>query len=511
MLSLCAAFFGGLVLSWGIETLLQPRPVAPWRRPWRSVVIHIGTWALTFAFTLMLYRRPIFAAVNALVIELILVFISQAKFKALREPFIYADFEYFGDAIRHPRLYLPFISIWAIILPLGGFALACWVAFTLEPTLSVQFNSAWASLAVVAGLAAGGAVLCRIRPNGMQFDALADLRRHGLVTCLWAYGRAERDIPHLPAPDWPVWSGDQTPAAPDLVSVQSESFFDAREDYPALRPEILAGFDTLGQQACLRGKVTVPAWGANTVRSEFAFLSGLAGEAMGVHRYQPYRRLVAAGVASLAQHLRQQGYRTVCIHPYHPTFYRRNTILPQLGFDEFVGLEAFAGCEKTGPYVGDIDVARLALDRLRRDDDRPLYLHLITMENHGPLHWETVGPDDHAAVTRSPLPKGCDDLVVYARHLRNADTMFTMLAEGMRRHHRPASLCLYGDHVPIMADVYRTLGEPSGTTPYLVWANWPVAAAPEQPLHLNELAMRWLQQLQAKPSRPSGDEKGRHD
>lgn len=472
---------------------MQPRPVAPWRRPWRSVAVHLGTWSLTYALMLVLYHRPVFAALNALVIEMILVVISHAKFKALREPFIYADFEYFIDAIRHPRLYLPFVSIWLALLPLAGFALACVVAFRFEPNLAAQLNSLWASVTVVLGLAMAGALLCRIRPTGMQFDAQADLQCHGLIACLWAYGRAEREIPVIAAAAWPVWSADQD--KPDLISVQSESFFDARQVYSALRPEILAGFDGLKRQACIQGEVTVPAWGANTVRSEFEFLTGIAGEAIGVHRYQPYRRLVAAGVPSLAMHLRQQGYRTVCIHPYHPTFYRRNTIFPQLGFDEFIGLEAFGEATKTGPYVGDIELAKRALQQLQRDDDRPLYLHIITMENHGPLHWETVGPADHAAVTQSPLPAGCDDLVVYARHLRNADTMFTMLADALRTHHRRASFCLYGDHVPIMAQVYRTLGEPAGTTPYLAWANWPVASAPAASIGLHQLAMRWLQHL----------------
>ena len=129
---------------------------------------------------------------------------------------------------------------------------------------------------------------------------------------------------------------------------------------------------------------------------------------------------------------------------------------------------------------------------MRRDDTRPLYVHLITMENHGPLHWEQVGPADVDAVACASLPAGCDDLVVYARHLRNADAMFGMLADGLRSHGRPASLCVFGDHVPIMAGVYQALGEPSGTTPYFIWNNWAGQGAQRQDVALSDLAMQWL-------------------
>ncbi|MBV7486203.1 LTA synthase family protein [Bordetella sp. BOR01] len=488
---LLAAYLGGLALSWGLELLLQPRPVAPWRRPPAALAVHLGTWTLAFALALLLYRRPVFAALNALAIELVIVLVSNAKFKVLREPFIYADFEYFTDAIRHPRLYLPFLSIWSVVLPPLGFALACIAAFMLEPSLPAQMGSAGAFGSLLVGLAVAGALLCFIRPGRMQFDASADLHAYGLVASLWAYGRAERQIPAFQVPAWPVFAAGQP--KPDLISIQSESFFDPRPHYPALRPELLAGFDRLCSEACAHGQVRVPAWGANTVRSEFEFLTGLAGESLGVHRFQPYRRLARQGVPALARHLRDQGYRTVCIHPYHPGFYRRDTILPQLGFDAFISLDAFEHSPKTGPYIGDAEVARQALQLLDRDDPRPLYLHLITMENHGPLHWEKAGLEDYAAVARAELPAGCDDLVVYARHLRNADAMFTMVADGLRSHSRPASLCVFGDHVPIMADVYRALGEPAGTTPYLVWGNGPAAVAgARQDVRLSELAGLWL-------------------
>ena len=62
-------------------------------------------------------------------------------------------------------------------------------------------------------------------------------------------------------------------------------------------------------------------------------------------------------MATLASWLKQQGYRTICIHPYPASFYQRNRVFPLFGFDEFLDIKAFADVGRTGPYIGDLAVA----------------------------------------------------------------------------------------------------------------------------------------------------------
>ncbi|MEN7522201.1 LTA synthase family protein, partial [Bordetella pertussis] len=344
-------------------------------------------------------------------------------------------------------------------------------------------------------------VLAGHRDAGLTYEADQDLRRLGLVATLWLYGRAERQ-PWTPA----MRSGPfgAAPAAagagplPHLVSVQSESFFDARRVFGTLKPEVLAGLDALRAEALEHGQLEVAAWGANTVRTEFAFLTGLAASALGVHRYNPYRRL-RQPQPSLASHLRQRGYRTVCVHPFHASFYGRDRVMPWLGFDEFVHLDAFADAPRAGPYVADAALARYVAERLAGQGSQPLYVHVITMENYGPLHWESVDAADAAAVLDGPLAPGCADLVAYARHLRNADAMFTGLAAAMRGLSRPAGLCVYGDHVPIMAEVYRRLGEPDGRTDYLIWQAGGQGGAAPGLRRVDELAQVFLRHMGLAP------------
>lgn len=509
----------GLVLSFLVETMLTPRPVAPWQRPLAAVGVHVGVWTVAFALELMLFRRPYFAVANVLAIELLIVLVSNAKYQALREPFVYPDFEYFTDAIKHPRLYLPFFGVGRALAAGGGYGIALWAGLALEDSVTAGAGIWLVSFAELpqegmfdptapivpffthsAGLALigwGGVALCG-RRYVPKFDAIDDLRRFGLSAALWAYRLSERQSVRSLRRDAPfhtIRPPKSLPSSlPDLVVIQSESFFDVRRAYPELiRPDVLANFDLLKSEAAQQGCLRVEAWGANTVRTEFGFLSGMKAQALGVHQYNPYRKLAMDSFPTLPSYLKSLGYRTVCVHPYHGSFYRRDKVLPALGFDEFIAIEAFHGAQRDGAYVGDKALGAMVLELLGQPADVPLYLHVITMENHGPLHWETVGSADVADTLTAEQPVGCQDLVAYVKHLRNADEMFGSLRRSLLDRGRATALCLFGDHVPIMPGVYQHLGETDGQTDYLIWNSADRGRGGKQDRDVSGLARDYLQ------------------
>ena len=281
-----------------------------------------------------------------------------------------------------------------------------------------------------------------------------------------------------------------------LVVVQSESFFDPRRLFSGIRRDVLSEFDSLRSGAICHGQLQVAAWGANTVRTEFAFLSGLAAEALGVHRFNPYRRLARQGVATLATFLRHHGYRTICVHPYAGSFYARHEVFPQLGFDEFIDIRAFTGAVREGPYVSDLAVAEKVAALLQTAAGQPLFVFVITMENHGPLHLERVAPGDEERFYSAVPSAGCEELTIYLRHLANADRMAGRLRAALEELPDPAYLCWFGDHVPIMPGVYRALGVPDGRTDYLIWCNggFPGAPVPRE-LRVEQLGGLILQRM----------------
>ncbi|SAI28732.1 sulfatase [Bordetella trematum] len=497
-LPLLPAYLIGLLASWALEALLLPRPQAPWRRGAAANLTHVGVWTLAFALEMALFQRPYFAIANVLAIELLLVLVSRAKYEALQEPFVYPDFEYFTDAIKHPRLYLPFFGWGKALVCAGGYGVALWGGLVLEAPFTarsyglngVVYYPACAALVVV-GLAVAIAAGRRINVN---FDTDSDLIREGLVGALWAYARAER----APIND-EIWMSSPffhapvlRPAIdtlPDLISIQSESFFDVRRAYPFVRKDVLTGFDELCVEAIAHGELEVAARGANTVRTEFAFLSGIDPEKLGVHRYNPYRKLAKQGGPTLATYLKALGYRTVCIHPYHGSFYSRDKVLPKLGFDEFIDLASFCEDDKVGAYVGDMALAEKTITLLSdKASGQPIYIHVITMENHGPLHMEEITSSCMKEMLLQPLRHDCNELIAYLRHIKNADRMFMQLRGNLKSRTRSARLCLFGDHVPIMPKVYKGLGPVSGSSDYVIWTDGASVERPSIKKKVHELA-----------------------
>lgn len=463
----------GLALSLALEGAVQPRPLPLWRRPLATGVIHVALWLLLYCFELAVFHRPWFATAIVLAFQLFVVLVNNAKFHSLREPFIFQDFEYFLDALKHPRLYLPFLGTLRAVIAVAGFGAAFYGGLHFEPALSASMPLADFFLMVAAlALFAGTLLWCGARrPLPVVFAPQDDLRALGLLASLWRYAQEERR-PHPLPPARPAAPAPAEGAAlAHLVVVQSESFFDARRLFAGIRPEVLQAFDALQASAVCQGRVGVAAWGANTVRTEFAFLSGLGAAKLGVHRFNPYRKLARQGVPTLAGLLRQQGYRTVCVHPYHASFYTRDTVYPLMGFDEFIDIEHFKDVEKTGQYIGDVAVAEKVCALLQQASSQPLFVFVISMENHGPLHLEKALPEDAARLYAAAPPAGCDDLTVYLRHLAHADRMAAMLRQQLQSMPHPSWLCWYGDHVPIMPQVYAALGEPDGRTDYFLWHN----------------------------------------
>jgi hypothetical protein len=100
---------------------------------------------------------------------------------------------------------------------------------------------------------------------------------------------------------------------------------------------------------------------------------------------------------------------------------------------------------------------------------QPLFLFVITMENHGPLHWEKVQEGDTERFYTKPPPDRCTDLTIYLRHLANGDRMARMVRDCLESLPGSGWLCWFGDHVPIMPGVYAEMGVPDGRTDYLIW------------------------------------------
>ncbi|MGM0615571.1 MAG: LTA synthase family protein [Pseudomonadota bacterium] len=463
-----------------IEYLLRPQPLSPWQRGIAPGLIHLGSWLLLFGLFTLILQRPWFAVVFILSLQLVVVQSSNTKSRTLNEPFICHDFEYFWDAIKHPRLYIPFFGIGLAIAASSAGVLAIGAFLFWEPSLITQIGATH-FIILTLSIAITGALILAGTLRALPPPSLApqhDMHQLGLFASLWAYGialfSASSTSPPSPFTQRLNRQGQATDSRlPNVVMVQSESFMDPRAWCSEINQQVLHHFDATCQQALQSGYLNVPAWGANTVRTEAAVLTGITPEAWGARQFNPYRSLTHQPTANLVQVFRQAGYRCICVHPYPASFYLRDQVIPKMGFDQLLDIEAFDGSEKAGQYISDAAVARKVGRLLKDDDNRPLFIFTITMENHGPLHLE---PPSRSTLGETlpeaswPLPQHQRDLAVYLHHLRQADEMLSSVKYHLQSSTRSGVLCWYGDHVPILPDAYRVYGAPDGTTPYVIWS-----------------------------------------
>lgn len=429
-------------------------PVLPWAWLRRDVRARGSAWvaldaapvAALFGACLAVTGRPLLAGGVVGAMGVFLAVAQRAKRVALREPLVFSDGGLLWQIAAFPRFYLPFVPravAWGGVMAGGALMLAMAV---LEPPLALGVAT---RLALLAGALALGAPVLRPLPllraadawpggdparDAARFGPLATFAIHARVA---ASERHQRRAAHPPA-------AATLPAgapAPHIIVLQLESFCDPRRFGLA---QALPAWDALAARATARGHLAVPGFGANTMRTEFAVLTGLGGAALGLDRFNPHFRFARAPVASLAWACRGAGYTTACLHPFHARFFGRDRVMPALGFQRFEAEAAFADAPRRRALVTDAALGARIVREVEAARD-PLLLFAITVAAHGP--W--LGPDPAAE---------------WAADMARTDAMLGAVAEAATRAARPVVIAAFGDHRPSLAAMH------GGTdTDYLVW------------------------------------------
>jgi hypothetical protein len=463
---------------------LIPRHIAGARRlAVGALILDAAPLALGAGWLALATGRPLFAGVIVLALGAGFALTDHVMRQTLREPVVFSESVELPQVFSHPHLYLPFAGPGVVI---GGAAAAVLVALMLlifEPPLWAP--QPLAAIVTLAAVAAGGRLLARDPPLGVAADLLrrlapsgepfADAAALGPFAMLLVHlmiARAERPgrrkaLGQPPAAPTPL--GSRGERATPIILVQCESFFDARRLAPSLPRELLPGFEACCATASSNGRLEVPGWGANTMRTEFAVLTGIPESALGYDRFNPYYALARRPIASQVWRLRQAGYRTICLHPFDPRFFRRDLAMPALGFDSFLDRRALGG-SRVPPYCADPDLARQVLRVLDEVGPRS-FLFVITMGNHGP--WLEKGPPIDPAVAQlfdaTAVPQG-GALQRYLDGLRRSDEMLGILTSELEQRRCGAILGFYGDHLPSLGEAFAHFGFDEPHSDYVIWA-----------------------------------------
>jgi hypothetical protein len=408
------------------------------------VVLDAVPWLAGYLLLLGITARPLLSG-GAVAGALLFITVADfAKRRRLNDGLVFTDGGLLWQVFVHPRFYLPFVPRPALVLGvIAGIALALGV-LTLESGLDltlVQRVSVLMLSAVLLGITLRPLML--LRGADIQHVPAVDAAGFGPLACfalharLAATERAARQARHPPTPAVLNLSDP----APHLLLLQLESFCDPRRFG---LPQPLAHKDRLAQAALTQGSLAVSAFGANTMRTEFAVLTGLEDAALGLDRFNPYFRFARQPIGSLAWDLRGAGYQTLCLHPFDARFFGRDKVLPALGFARFDAAPAFQQAERVRGLVSDAAIARrLAADLAAATT--PGFWYAITVAAHGP--WE-----------------GDDPARIWADCMAASDAMLGEVMRAAEASPRPVVVAAFGDHRPALP-----MSQGKKETDYVIW------------------------------------------
>jgi len=434
---------------------------------------------------LVLSRRMLWSYGLAYLLEAVLYGVNALKVANLGTPLMPADFRMVGQ-LRNGGAhllagYLPH-SPWPYVGLLAG-VIAIVALWRFEPpfferrTRGRRLAGGAVLVALLGTLLAGSPAWAAIY-NGRvlwlePWSASSTTSHAGLVSSLLMfdiqYGRTKRKadpaaVKQLLSQAGPTLRRHMeqpaaaTDALPDIVVIQSESFFD---------PSILRGYQhadltpNLHRLAAegVSGPLRVPTFGGGTIRTEFEMLTGLPLRYFDGLQF-PYLQLNQKVVPGIVRTLKARGYETVAIHGNDPTFWNRNAAFKALGFDRFVSRSGFpADAPNDGKYMADSAMTDEIMAQLKNSGP-PQFLFAISIEAHGPYD---VPPADTAARDRIPVPPGIVgkdklELQNYLYHMQHADHELGRLAAMLAKRKRPTLLLFYGDHLPALTGVYHSDG-----------------------------------------------------
>ena len=269
---------------------------------------------------------------------------------------------------------------------------------------------------------------------------------------------------------------------PNIIAIMNETFADLSY-LGDLKTNVdpLSYYNSL-EENVIKGRLTVPVFGAGTSNSEFEFLTGDSISFLPFSSV-PYQQFVTEYTPSLVSTLNDQGYQSLAIHPYAPGGWSRDSIYPKLGFEEFYHIDDFSDADKLRWYVSDQSSYEKVIDLYEtQTTDQPLFAFNVTMQNHGGYDYKPFS----STVKLQGYSKDYPDVEQYLSVIKASDDALKYLLDYFSGVDEPTIVVMFGDHLPkISNDFYAELMQdtlPEGETPsdvyaayqtpFIIWANY---------------------------------------
>lgn len=261
---------------------------------------------------------------------------------------------------------------------------------------------------------------------------------------------------------------------PNIIFLQMESFFDPnriKNLYYSRNP--IPNFTKMSEEG-ISGKMNVATVSAGTANTEFEVLTGMSLQFFGAGEY-PYKTILLDKTAeSMANNLRQLGYRSTAIHNNRASFYGRNEVFPNLGFDTFISKEYMMDLEYTPvSWVKDKVLTKEIVGAMEATDTSD-FIFTISVQAHGKYPTEFKGNEDYNVYVYG---EGGEERIAGFSYLINQyyemDMFLKELTDALENFEEDTVLMVYGDHLPGLDLAAEDLtNESLFQTDYVIWSNF---------------------------------------
>jgi phosphoglycerol transferase MdoB-like AlkP superfamily enzyme len=230
------------------------------------------------------------------------------------------------------------------------------------------------------------------------------------------------------------------------------------------------------------GALRVHSWGGSTWLSEFALLTGLSHFDFGPTGEGVYYTIVGHVRPSLPRLLKAQGYRSIAISGVPKGLYNMETAQRQLGFDEVLNpldFPEWGGKSLADHLISDEELGRYADQIIARSSDRPLFLFVLSMMQHGP--YDSAHPVGYGLDRAGLPPRLAARVSDYAERMAATDRAARDFGARLLGRTEPTVFAYFGDHHPNLEGslTYAAgVAHPQFQTAYAVKSNLPGAPAP---------------------------------
>ena len=244
-------------------------------------------------------------------------------------------------------------------------------------------------------------------------------------------------------------------AGVNVVMVLSESFSDPTvlrgvhvpEDPIPFTRRLMTDAAARPGPVPMSGSMLAQNVGGGTANMEFEALTGMSASGFPAQLRVPYQMVVPryASFPSAVAWAKATGHRAVALHPFSTEMYRRRDVYRTFGFDDFVYDETMHAPTRIGhdAYISDAS-AFGQVERTLRTERAPVFMNVVTMQNHMPYAGRYDDPVEVTGPDGRPMPEAGQ----YVRGLEHTDAALRDLVGSLRRLDEPTVLVFYGDHLP---------------------------------------------------------------